>query len=58
MRLGISHPYFPQPGPLIEALEAEYRIAHVIEIPDRTAEIRIYRVPESDDEARNTGEPG
>lgn len=51
-------PYFPQPGPLIEALEAEYRIAHVIEIPDWNAKILIYRSPSSNDEAGAKGEPG
>ena len=53
-----NHPYFPHPEPLIEALEAEYRIAHVIGIPDWSAEIRIYRLPASDRQTRNTGEPG
>ena len=51
-------PYFPQPGPLIEALEAEYRLAHVIGIPGWDAEIRIYRSPTAVGDVGQQGERG
>lgn len=51
-------PYFPQPGPLIEALDTHYRLAHVIPIPGLPSEIRIYRSPASEGRPSNSGDRG